>query len=196
MEFLSPSTLEPGRVHSPLACLTRYVPPSEFPTLSAVSSSPGPPALFHAGIVLGVRPSGVFPHCQLPRLIAASCPPGVRPFSTSEVGGLRSTWTVRKPPSGPCRQWIRSTHLPIRGRSPPELHPLQGIARRSPRVASHASTPVLLAPAVHDPETGPRIAGTVHSSVSNCAVPSSLEASSPHEVPGLPIPMASATRAW
>jgi hypothetical protein len=67
MEFPSPSTLEPRRVHSTPACLTGYVPPAGFHTLSTDYSSPGRPALFRAGNAHGVfYPSGVFPHRQVP----------------------------------------------------------------------------------------------------------------------------------
>jgi hypothetical protein len=75
MEFPSPSTLEPRRVHSTPACLTGYVPSTGFRTLSTVCSSPGRPALFHAGNAHGVfRPPGVFPHRQVHQLVAAGLP--------------------------------------------------------------------------------------------------------------------------
>jgi hypothetical protein len=54
MEFLSPSTLRPRRVHSTPACLTGYVPSTGFLTLSTACSSPERPALFHAGNAHGV----------------------------------------------------------------------------------------------------------------------------------------------
>jgi len=67
MEFPSPSTHEPRRVHSTPVCLTGYVPSAGFLTLSTDSSSPERPALFHAGNAHGVFcPSGVFPHRQVP----------------------------------------------------------------------------------------------------------------------------------
>jgi hypothetical protein len=75
MEFPSPSTLEPRRVHSTPACLTGYVPSTGFHTLSTVCSSPERPALFHAGNAHGVfRPPGVFPHRQVHQLVAAGLP--------------------------------------------------------------------------------------------------------------------------
>jgi hypothetical protein len=61
MEFPSPSTLEPRRVHSTPACLTGYVPPTGFRTLSTDCSSPERPALFHAGNAHGVSLSRGFP---------------------------------------------------------------------------------------------------------------------------------------
>jgi len=67
MEFPSPSTRKPRRVHSTPVCLTGYVPSTGFLTLSTVSASPERPALFHAGNAHGVFcPSGVFPHRQVP----------------------------------------------------------------------------------------------------------------------------------
>jgi hypothetical protein len=66
----SPTTLEPERVHSTSACHTDYVPSSGFCTLSTAFSSLERPALFHAGNVHGVRPSGVFP--QLSGLAGSS----------------------------------------------------------------------------------------------------------------------------
>jgi len=56
VRFLAPSALEEEEVHSPRVCLTRYVPPSGFLTLSTVYSLFDPPALFHAGGAHGVRP--------------------------------------------------------------------------------------------------------------------------------------------
>jgi hypothetical protein len=61
LEFPSPSTLELRRVHSTPACLTGYVPPTGFYTLSTVCSSPERPALFHAGNAHGVSLSRGFP---------------------------------------------------------------------------------------------------------------------------------------
>jgi hypothetical protein len=67
MEFPAPSTLELRRVHSTPACLTGYVPPTGFHTLSTAYSSPERPALFHAGNAHGVfRSPGAFPHRQVP----------------------------------------------------------------------------------------------------------------------------------
>jgi len=75
LEFATPSTLEPGQVHSTPVCLAGYVPPPGFLTLTAACSLPGRPALFHAGNALGVsRSSGVSPHCQVPRLVAVELP--------------------------------------------------------------------------------------------------------------------------
>lgn len=61
MEFPSPSTHEPRRVHSTPACLTGYVPSTGFRTLSTACSSPGRPALFHAGNAHGVSLFRGFP---------------------------------------------------------------------------------------------------------------------------------------
>jgi hypothetical protein len=61
MEFLSPSTRKPERVHSTSVCLADYVPPSGFPTLSTVFSSPERLALFHASNAHGVLPFRGFP---------------------------------------------------------------------------------------------------------------------------------------
>jgi hypothetical protein len=54
MEFVSPTTLEPGRVHSTSACHTEYVPPTGFFTLSTDFSSPERPAMFQTGNAHGV----------------------------------------------------------------------------------------------------------------------------------------------
>jgi hypothetical protein len=61
MEFPSPSTRKPRRVHSTPACLTGYVPSTGFHTLSTAFSSPERPALFHAGNAHGVLLSRGFP---------------------------------------------------------------------------------------------------------------------------------------
>jgi hypothetical protein len=61
MEFPSPSTRKPRRVHSTPVCLTGYVPSTGFYTLSTACSSPERPALFHAGNVHGVSLSRGFP---------------------------------------------------------------------------------------------------------------------------------------
>jgi hypothetical protein len=61
MEFPTPSTRKPRRVHSTPVCLTGYVPPTGFLTLSTVCSSPERPALFHAGNAHGVSLSRGFP---------------------------------------------------------------------------------------------------------------------------------------
>lgn len=61
MEFFSPTTLEPERVHSTSACHTEYVPPTGFFTLPTVFSSPGRPAMFQTGNALGVPLSRGFP---------------------------------------------------------------------------------------------------------------------------------------
>jgi hypothetical protein len=109
----SPTTHEPERVHSTPACHTDYVPSSGFLTLSTDSSSLGRPALFHAGNAHGVRPSGVFPHCQVLRLVTEELPswrfssallsklhnPG-RPISATLHQG--SPRHEPLPPSGPC----------------------------------------------------------------------------------------------
>jgi hypothetical protein len=54
MEFFSPTTLQPGRVHSTSACHTEYVPPTGFFTLSTDFSSPGRPVIFQTGNAHGV----------------------------------------------------------------------------------------------------------------------------------------------
>jgi hypothetical protein len=61
MEFVSPTTLQPGRVHSTSVCHTEYVPPTGFLTLSTDFSSPERPAIFQTGNVLGVRLFRDFP---------------------------------------------------------------------------------------------------------------------------------------
>lgn len=74
MEFRSPSTHEPQRVHFTPDCLPGYVPPSRFLTFSAAFSSLGPPAIFRLVASLGLRPSGDFPVRQVPRLAALELP--------------------------------------------------------------------------------------------------------------------------
>jgi len=67
MESRAPPTLKPERIHSTPVCLTGYVPPSGFLTLSAAYSSLRRLALFHAIASLGfTRSSGVFPRHQVP----------------------------------------------------------------------------------------------------------------------------------
>jgi hypothetical protein len=61
MEFPFPSTLELRRVHSTPVCLTGYVPPTGFHTLTTVCSSPERPALFHAGNAHGISLSRGLP---------------------------------------------------------------------------------------------------------------------------------------
>jgi hypothetical protein len=61
VEFYAPTTLELRRVHFTPVCLTGYVPPTGFLTLSAACSSPERPALFHAGNAHGVVLSRDFP---------------------------------------------------------------------------------------------------------------------------------------
>lgn len=72
MEFLTPSTLEPERVHSTPVCLAGYVPPSGFLTLSTVYSSPRRPTLFQAGNALGVSLfRGLLPTVRFQRLFTS-----------------------------------------------------------------------------------------------------------------------------
>jgi len=117
----SPTTLEPERVHFTPGCHPDYVPSSGFLTLSTVSSSLGRPALFHAGNAHGVRPSGVFPHCQVLRLVTRELPSwrssthcGVnsatgRPISASPIIGAHVTSLSRlqglAPTVNPYRCW-------------------------------------------------------------------------------------------
>lgn len=54
-----PSALEASRVHFTRVYLARYVPLAGFLTLLGGSSSPCPPALFHAGSAPGVLPPGL-----------------------------------------------------------------------------------------------------------------------------------------
>jgi hypothetical protein len=54
MEFGAPSALQLRRIHSSPVCLTGYVPPTGFLTLTTAFSSPERPALFHAGNAHGV----------------------------------------------------------------------------------------------------------------------------------------------
>jgi len=75
LEFSSPSTHEPGRVHSTPVCHTGYVPSPGFLTLSTACSSPGRPAFFRAGNAHGVtRSPGGFPHCQVPGFVTSGIP--------------------------------------------------------------------------------------------------------------------------
>jgi hypothetical protein len=140
MEFLSPSTLQPRRVHSTPACLTGYVPPTGFHTLSTACSSPRRPALFRAGNAHGVfRSPGVYPHCQVPWLVATKLPSWR--FSAHQrycrceapVSTRRNALLGPLPPPRPCSdsESVPSPDCYIlgNGRSPPELRsPLQGIA--------------------------------------------------------------------
>jgi hypothetical protein len=75
VEFGAPSTHEPERVHFTPVCLTGYVPPTGFYTLSAAFSSLGRPALFHADNVHGVLPFRGFPSQPGPiQLVAVGLP--------------------------------------------------------------------------------------------------------------------------
>jgi hypothetical protein len=75
LRFLAPSARPTWRVHFTRACLTRYVPSSGFLTLLTVSSSPGSPALFHAGALLEFHTLQSFiPRPEPPRLSARFLP--------------------------------------------------------------------------------------------------------------------------
>jgi hypothetical protein len=114
MEFLSPSTHKPERVHSTSVCLAEYVPPSGFLTLSTGCSSLGRPALFQTGCVLGVSLCRGFPPLPGPttrrREIALLTFPSlaiVTCYNNNRARDavcycLSTAATDRLPPSGPC----------------------------------------------------------------------------------------------
>jgi hypothetical protein len=94
MGFLSPTTLEDWRIHSPGACLTPFVALTGSLTLSAPCSPPDRPALFHAGNAHGVSPSELSPLEEPYRLSAAAAlltfaalPRGVLPIRPSTRNG-------------------------------------------------------------------------------------------------------------
>jgi hypothetical protein len=163
MEFLAPSTLEPGRVHSPPVCRTGYVPPSGFLTLSTAYSSPGRPALFHAdnahgvlGLSRGLPSPSARRDSSPPR-----CPPGVCSFAAVNAS-IRHTARRRRSAASLSRRSSTYWSPPglcsdgesvppngcyaesLDGRSPPELSvALQGFnqhhrPRRAQRLRSCA----------------------------------------------------------
>jgi hypothetical protein len=60
-------------------CLTRFVPPSGFLTLSMACSSTGCPALFHAGALMESCPFRAFPSPGAVPPLGGLCPPAVHP---------------------------------------------------------------------------------------------------------------------
>jgi hypothetical protein len=144
MEFFAPSTRKPERVHFTLVYLTRYVPPTEFLTLSAAYSSLERPALFHAGNVHGVllsrgfpsQPSPVARHHRntLSTFLRASAAVNHCACLASGPTYLSACKPNHRSPSGLCSgcESVPREDFYIRipsGRSPPELFlPLQGIA--------------------------------------------------------------------
>jgi len=78
VEFGAPSTHGPRRVYSTPVCRAGYVPPTGFLTLSTVCSSPGRPALFHAGSARGVPAlQGLSLATRSRGSSPRKCPPGV-----------------------------------------------------------------------------------------------------------------------
>jgi hypothetical protein len=85
LRFLSPSRHQLEESTCDELPTTHLVPLSVFHPLSAVCSSSNLLGLFHPKAACKIRFPGVFPAIKPPRLIAASCPPGI-----SEVRLLRS----------------------------------------------------------------------------------------------------------
>jgi hypothetical protein len=109
LEVPSPATLVLRRVHSTPACLTGYVPPTGFYTLSTVCSSPERPALFHAGNAHGVLLSRGFP--SLPGSVTHRLGITLLTFlhRTKRMVDARRPCSTRRnallepfPPPGPC----------------------------------------------------------------------------------------------
>jgi hypothetical protein len=109
MEFPTPSTHKPRRVHSTPVCLTGYVPPTGFLTLTTVCSSPERPALFHAGNAHGVLLSRGFP--SLPGSVTHRLGITLLTFlhRTKRMVDARRPCSTRRnallepfPPPGPC----------------------------------------------------------------------------------------------
>jgi hypothetical protein len=135
MEFVSPSTLEPGRVHSTSACHTEYVPSSGFFTLTTASSSPGRPAIFQTGNALGVPLFRGFPPLPGPATrhhgvaLLTFAPRRCYLNHNNNRGARNNTIDVTPslwPPPGPFSSSgsvpPTECYLTNDGRSPPELH--------------------------------------------------------------------------
>jgi hypothetical protein len=100
--ILPPKALEESEVHSPRACLTRYVPLPGFHTLLGVSSSRNRPVLFHTGNAPGVSPSGLFPlhgYGTLSSLVTLLTLPSGFPTGSKAVRNKPSSATRK----APCR---------------------------------------------------------------------------------------------
>ena len=143
MEFPIPSTLEPRRIHSTPVCLTGYVPPAGFLTLSTVFSSPERPALFHAGNAHGISLSRGFPSLPGPAThrLGITLLTFLHRTNESSIRGVRAPRAETRlsdlfrlqgfaPTVNPYH--LRDCYVRGDGRSPPELRmPLQGFALRS-----------------------------------------------------------------
>jgi hypothetical protein len=139
MRFRAPSTFELGRVHYSPACLTGSVPPSGFLTLSTAYASSEPPGLVSCRVrPWGYSLQGFSPAASTRDSSSRALPPGV--FTGPEGQALAS----RVSPAADPYRAPRTAN----GRSPPGLHPLQGLdphpRRQDSRLRSCAFTDGLL----------------------------------------------------
>jgi hypothetical protein len=181
MEFCPLRRMSPSESTGPRLASPSMFRPQGFPPSRRFPPRQDLPALFHAGNAHGVCPSGVFPHCQVPRLVAVGDPHGVLQTPKRR----RSASREKRSPSG-FHSDSGSVSKGWRGpqphdRSPLGLHLSRVFSVICLGVANHASTLALSPPTSHATQMNDAVRQTERASASHStdAVPVSLETGIP-----------------